>query len=408
MNAPDRPTNLRVNPDWAKLPLFDRSKWERVRFGDVVDNLNETCDPNEAGIQRYIGLEHLEPGSLHIRSWGNVSDGTTFTRRARPGQVLFGKRRAYQRKVVVASFDAVVSGDIYVLTAKTDRLLGELLPFLCMSDRFFNHAVGTSAGSLSPRTNWSSLASFEFDLPPLEQQRRVSVVLNSLDAVLQSELSLAQATEKTLEATAIHHFAAESSRASLKRLEEVAVVAYGITLGQHRETMPLERPYLRVANVQREAFDLAEVKHIRCTDSEVERFTLRNGDVLIVEGHADVDEIGRAAVWRTADQGWLHQNHLIRARCSSVLVPEYLSLFVNSPFGRAYFRGRAKSTSGLNTINSTVVKELLVPVPSLENQQSFLTRVNAFRDSQLAAAAHAAATRQTMIKTLSVLVADVH
>ena len=140
--------------------LFDRSKWQRVRFGDVVENVNETeRDPAEAGMERFIGLEHLEPGSLHIRAWGNVADGTTFTRRCRPGQVLFGKRRAYQRKVAVAEFDAVVSGDIYVFAPKNDRLLPELLPFLCLSERFYQYAVGTSAGSLSPRTNWSSLAS---------------------------------------------------------------------------------------------------------------------------------------------------------------------------------------------------------------------------------------------------------
>ena len=145
--------------------LADKAKWLPVRFGDVVENLNETeRNPAEIGLERFIGLEHLEPGSLHIRKWGNVADGTSFTRRCRPGQVLFGKRRAYQRKVGAAEFDAVVSGDIYVLAPKNDRLLPELLPFICLSERFFQHAVGTSAGWLSPRTNWSSLASFEFDL----------------------------------------------------------------------------------------------------------------------------------------------------------------------------------------------------------------------------------------------------
>ena len=139
--------------------LGDKAKWLRVRFGDVVENLNETeRNPAEAGLECFIGLEHLDPGSLHIRAWGKVADGTTFTRRCRPGQVLFGKRRAYLRKVAMAEFDAVVSGDIYVLTPKNDRLLSDLLPFICLSERFFQHAVGTSAGSLSPRTNWSSLA----------------------------------------------------------------------------------------------------------------------------------------------------------------------------------------------------------------------------------------------------------
>ena len=180
---------LKPNTAYASLPLFDRSGWKRVRFGDVVENCAETCDPAEAGLERFVAMEHLDPGSLHVRSWGNVADGTTFTRRCRQGQVLFGKRRAYQRKVAVAEFEAVVSGDIYVLAPKdTQRLLPELLPYLCLSERFFQHAVGTSAGSLSPRTNWSSLASFEFDLPPLDQQRRVAEILWAVDEMLQSHL----------------------------------------------------------------------------------------------------------------------------------------------------------------------------------------------------------------------------
>lgn len=183
--------DLHPNPDWASLPLFDRSGWTLVRFGDVVENVNETeRSPAEAGIDRFIAMEHLEPGSLHVREWGNVADGTTFTRRCRPGQVLFGKRRAYQRKVAVAEFDAVVSGDIYVLAPKDDRLIPELLPFLCLSERFFQHAVGTSAGSLSPRTNWSSLASFEFDIPPLDQQRRFAEILWAVDENISAQLEL--------------------------------------------------------------------------------------------------------------------------------------------------------------------------------------------------------------------------
>jgi len=193
-------SSLKPNPNWAKLPLFDRKSWSRVRFDDVVENLNETCDPAAAELDRVIAMEHLEPGSLHIRAWGNVADGTTFTRRCRPGQVLFGKRRAYQRKVAVAEFDAVVSGDIYVLAPKGDRLLPELLPFLCLSERFFQHAVGTSAGSLSPRTNWSSLASFEFDLPPLDQQRRIAEILWAVDEVEQEQNKLVSAISVAQEA----------------------------------------------------------------------------------------------------------------------------------------------------------------------------------------------------------------
>ena len=187
---------MRANPHCAQLPLFDRSKWETVRFGDVVELVSETSrNPEAEGITRYIGLEHLEPGSLHIKTWGELVDGVTFTKRCRKGQVLFGKRRAYQRKVAVAEFDALVSGDIYVFQAKEELLEPKLLPFLCMSERYLQFAVETSAGSLSPRTNWSHLAEFEFALPPLGQQRRIAELLWAMDETLEGYRAVGSANQ---------------------------------------------------------------------------------------------------------------------------------------------------------------------------------------------------------------------
>src|SRR5438132_14210731 len=111
----------------------------RVAFGDLVRLSRErTSDPDADGFDRYVGLEHIDPGDLRIRRWGDVADGTTFTNVFRPGQVLFGKRRAYQRKVAVADFEGVCSGDIYVLEPKDPSvLLPELLPFICQTEAFF-------------------------------------------------------------------------------------------------------------------------------------------------------------------------------------------------------------------------------------------------------------------------------
>ena len=219
--------SLQPYPVWAKLPLFNRKNWTRVRFDDVVENLNETCVPTEAGLERFIAMEHLEPGSPHIRAWGDVADGTTFTRRCRPGQVLFGKRRAYQRKVAVAEFDAVVSGDIYVLAPKGDRLLPELLLFLCLSERFFQHAVGTSAGSLSPRTNWGSLTRFEFDLPPLDQQRRIAEILWAVDEANEANLALLPDLQGYQQAVWEAHKTLQDVKTV--RIGDVATVANGST-----------------------------------------------------------------------------------------------------------------------------------------------------------------------------------
>ena len=178
--------------------------WRRVKFGDVVRlSKARSQDPLTDGFDHYVGLEHLEPGNLRIRSWGNVADGVTFTSVFQPGQVLFGKRRAYQRKVAVADFAGVCSGDIYVLETKDAQvLLPDLLPFICQTDAFFDHAVGTSAGSLSPRTNWTSLADFEFALPPMDEQKRLVELIGSI-AALEEELRTAENEANRLQKAAM-------------------------------------------------------------------------------------------------------------------------------------------------------------------------------------------------------------
>ena len=169
---------------------LDKSAWKSVAFGDVVNNVNATVrDLDAAGIDRVIAMEHMDPGELKVGRWGSTDDGTTFTRRVKPGQTLFGKRRAYQRKVAYAEFDAICSGDIYTFEADESQLLGEFLPFLVQSNEFFDHALDTSAGSLSPRTNWRDLANYEFDLPPLDEQKRIADLLWAIEVARESASS---------------------------------------------------------------------------------------------------------------------------------------------------------------------------------------------------------------------------
>lgn len=170
----------------AKLP----AGWTRVKFGDVVRNVNENSrDVDADGIDRVVGLDHLDPGSLRLERWATLADlpdGTTFTRKFKPGQVLFGKRRAYQRKAAVPDFEGVCSGDILVFEPADKRMLAEFLPYLVQSDGFFDHALGTSAGSLSPRTKWADLAKYGFALPPIEEQQRIVEALAGFNRLVES------------------------------------------------------------------------------------------------------------------------------------------------------------------------------------------------------------------------------
>lgn len=368
--------DLRANPDWTTLPLFDRKGWKRVKFGDVVENLNETCDPVEAGIERFIGLEHLEPGSLHIRSWGNVADGTTFTRRAVPGQVLFGKRRAYQRKVAVSDFEAVVSGDIYVLAPKGDRLLPDLLPFLCHSDRFFKHAVGTSAGSLSPRTNWSSLANFEFDLPPLERQRHFVKVLASADDVISKWTGLKKDLENNVDALAESSFLRHQQVRRMRCSEICELITVGIVVKPAALYTEPDRGVLalRSLNVFPGRFSLEDVVYLTHQGHQMHtKSQLRGGDVVVVR-------TGRPGDAALVPENLSGSNliDLILVRTKKALDPAYLVEFVNSNYGRRQVLAGTAGTAQQH-LNVSQFERLSIPVPSLPDQRKLAEKITDLR-----------------------------
>src|SRR5690606_14933556 len=267
-----------------------KAGWTRVAFGDVVRLVRErSSDPENDGFERFVGLEHIDSEDLRIRRWGHTSDGTTFTNVFRVGQVLFGKRRAYQRKVAVADFDGVCSGDIYVFEPKDNGLLPALLPFICLTDRFFEHAVGTSAGSLSPRTNWHSLAAFEFPLPPPEEQRRIAAVG---EAMLSASSAFRRAADQAdrgrralFGALYTEGVSGEKRRPtplgplpeswSVERLESRYEVQLGKRISERELTGDLVIPYMRNANVQWNRLDLDDVATVRVTEAERAKYSLR-------------------------------------------------------------------------------------------------------------------------------------
>ncbi|MCQ6281072.1 restriction endonuclease subunit S [Bacillus sp. EB600] len=168
--------------------MVNKSKWAKVKLGDVAKESKLSAKfPYGDGFDCIVGLEHLDPSSLKIKRWIDITDNTetTFTKLFKKGQVLFGRRRAYQKKASVAEFNGVCSGDIIVIESN-GRIDPALLPFIIQNDSLFNYAMSMSNGSLSPRVKWADLSKYEFLLPPLEEQKRIAELLLAADEVIQS------------------------------------------------------------------------------------------------------------------------------------------------------------------------------------------------------------------------------
>lgn len=164
------------------------SKWSVIRFDQIVECLTVRVEPSETTLERYVGLEHLDPETLKISRWGTPSDVIGEKLHFWPGDIIFGKRRAYQKKLAVADFEGICSAHAMVLRARSEIVLPEFLPFFMQSDMFFERALSISVGSLSPTINWGTLAKQEFPLPPLDEQRRIAEILWAADEVITKNL----------------------------------------------------------------------------------------------------------------------------------------------------------------------------------------------------------------------------
>ena len=160
--------------------------WRIVKFGDIAQNVAVRVDPADAKTDVYVGLEHLDPSTIHLRQWGHPSDVTGQKLAFKKGDVIFGRRRAYQRKLAVAEFDGICSAHAMVVRAKPKMILPEFLPFFLQSDMFMERAIEISVGSLSPTINWKTLKVQEFPLPPLDEQKRIAEILWAADESLVS------------------------------------------------------------------------------------------------------------------------------------------------------------------------------------------------------------------------------
>ncbi len=169
---------------------------------------------------------------------------------------------------------------------------------------------------------------------------------------------------------------------TLKHLYDVAKIQTGLALGNNNHSEPIELPYLRVANVQDGFLDLREIKKVVVDRQKADRFKLRAGDVLVTEG-GDFDKLGRGYVWQGEIDPCLHQNHIFAIRPKiDHIEPYFLATVIGSTYGRLYFLGCAKKSTNLASINSSELKKMIVPIPSLKEQCAISERVRTWERAE--------------------------
>jgi len=357
-----------------------------VRFDDMAENVTDRVDPAEAaaeGVECYVGLEHLDTESLKIRRWGTPDDVIGQKFRFRKGDIIFGRRRCYQRKLAVAEFDGICSAHAIVLRAKKDTVEKDFLPFFLQSDMFMERALAISVGSLSPTINWRTLRVQEFPLPPRDEQRSIGEILWAAEDNRETYLAAALQSEK-LRRTALFAVMskgigcadrAHTPLGELPRHWRVAQIRDmgEVLLGRQRspkyQTGKYSKPYLRVANVFDGFFDLTDVLEMDFDQRDYATYALKPDDILLNEGQSR-ELVGRCAIWDGQIDRCCFQNTLVRFRAGEDVLPRFAYHYFQYAFYKGIFASVARQTTSIAHLGADRFGKLCMPVPPLGEQET--------------------------------------
>lgn len=357
--------------------LTSKAGWTRVRFDEIATQINDRVDnPAEAGVERYVGLDHLDPDSLRIRRWGEPTDVESTKLRFQPGDIIFGKRRVYQRKVAVADFEGICSAHAMVLRAKSGAAVPELLPFFMQSDLFMERALRISVGSLSPTINWKTLAAEEFLLPPIPEQARLVETLVAAEGGLEAYREVQERLSTLIDSTVSAFVARWGEQHEFGRF--IVDTSYGTSKKSNSDGKGV--PVLGIPNVLRDELYLGEFNTVELSASEVKKLTLEDGDILVVRTNGNPLYVGRSVLVENLCEKFAYASYLIRIRVDKrEITPAYAACVFGSSQMRQALRRLAKSSAGNFNLNSKDIRSVRLPVPSIEEQTELVAQVSALR-----------------------------
>ena len=280
---------------------------------------------------------------------------------------------------------ALCTSHFFLFDVKTDKVLPQYLQAIFTANyleyQLNAEAKGTTGyAAVRPK----HLLNARIPLPPLGEQRRIVARIEELGARIQSASDLRrQADSETdfLKLSAVSRLFLNPSGNGLTRIDETCEVRGGIQKSSARTPGANPRRYITVAHVQRNFIDVSDPRFFEVSDEELQRWRLRRGDVLVIEGNGSSEQIGRAALFRGELEDCVHQNHVIRVRPNPErLVPEYLNAYFNSLMGREQMLERSRTTSGLYNLSVGRIKEIEIPLCSLEAQRNIVTSAHQIQE----------------------------
>ena len=346
----------------------------RYLLGDLVRNCKEKVDRDNNPYEYFVAGDHMETERPRLTMRGRFDEadvGPAFIRLFRPGQVLYGSRRTYLKKVSVADFEGVTSNVTFVLETKDEEVLPQrLLPFLLLSDRFTSYSIGKSKGSTNPYVLFSDLADFEVDLPGPVRVAEIADVMCAAEQVKENYRSLLAACDDVVKSQFVEMFGGpEVFEAAPNTVKDVAKLRVGIVIKPSR--------FYAATGTGTPAFRSLNIGPMRVQNSDWIEFTdeamrvntrtvAHEGDVLIVRSGYP----GTSCVVTAEFAGRNVVDLIIATPDRDKILPEYLCAYLNCPPGKSQIE-RMQHGVAQQHFNVGMCEKLRLCIPPLSHQKEF-------------------------------------
>lgn len=342
------------------------------KFSDLAYNITDKKMPEPGDEKTYIGLEHLDSGSLAVTRWGGEIELKGQKLVMKKGDILFGRRNTYLRRAAIAPHDGIFSAHGMIFRPKTEVIDPDYFPFFIASDYFMNAAIKISVGSLSPTVNWKTLKELEFDIPSLEQQRESAKILKAANELKESYQALLLKTDDLVKSQFIEMFGDMASNPMGWKQSTLGEECYYIKDGPHKSPKYLDGtdgiPFISTRNVVNgDGIDWSTAKYISESDylDCIKKCHPEKGDILYSKG-------GTTGIAKLVDTDIRFANwvHVAVLKFGEQFDGRFLECMLNMDYCYAQSQALTKGIANRDFVLSAIA-QVKIYVPPIELQQQY-------------------------------------
>lgn len=398
-----------MNLKFPKIQNFfsslDKSTWNVVRFGDVAIQQKESVNRENTDLERYVAGDHMDTNDLHIRRYGEFDGsyvGPAFHRKFESGDILYGSRRTYLRKVAVADFDGITANTTFVIKANKELIEPRLLPFIMLSENFAQHSIQNSKGSTNPYINWKDIAGYEFRLPPMDVQKKLAELLWAVDGNIEA-ITDAGSKIKVLYRSLIKQFLLDYIIESKLKMQKIRtplqttieerkipsswkVCTIGEIIGEYQNGFAEgERAGSGISQLRMNNINIDGTLNLNTITTiprkkGFEKYLLRKKDVLF-DNTNSADLVGKSIIWNGEISEMVFSNHFTRLRVKEdLMLPKFLHIWLLYHFEIGLFQQRCVRWVGQASLQTRDLLSFQILVPPLSEQKIALEKLQHIED----------------------------